>query len=99
MTRKRARESLVQTLCNICFYCGGKGQNKSPATICNEIIRSVQNISKKNCLDQKSITIEMNPLVYDIFFEEETSFLEHAEKEHGLEVKLLKKDELPPGKI
>ena len=94
MTRKRARESLVQTLCNICFYCEGKGQNKSPTTICNDIIRSVQKISKKNYLDQKIITIEMNPFVYDIFFEEEASFLEYTEKEYGLEVKLLKKHEL-----
>ena len=94
MTRKRARESLVQTLCNICFYCEGKGQNKSPRTICNDIIRSVQKISKKNYLDQKIITIEMNPFVYDIFFEEEASFLGHTKKEYGLEVKLLKKHEL-----
>merc|ERR1711969_270502 len=45
MTRKRARESLAQTLCNTCSYCDGKGHNKSPTTICNEIIRSVQRIS------------------------------------------------------
>ena len=36
----------------------------------------------------------MNPFVYDIFFEEEASFLEHTEKEYDLEVKLLKKHEL-----
>jgi ribonuclease G len=90
MTRKRARESLVQTLCNICSYCEGKGQNKSPTTISNEIIRSVQRIFTNNYLDRKNITIETHPFVYDIFFEEEASFLEQAEQKYGIEIKLIK---------
>ena len=93
MTRKRSRESLVQTLCNICSYCDGKGHNKSPTTICNEIIRSVQRISTNNYLNQKNVTIEMHPSVYDIFFEEETPFLEQAEQEYGLDIKLKKNHE------
>jgi ribonuclease G len=94
MTRKRSRESLVQTLCNTCSYCDGKGHSKSPTTICNEIIRSVQRISTDNYLNRKSVTIEMHPCVYDIFFEEEISFLEEAEHEYGLEVKLKKNNEV-----
>ena len=94
MTRKRSRESLVQTLCNTCSYCDGKGHNKSPTTICNEIIRSVQRISTNNYLNRKNVTIEMHPFVYDVFFEEETSFLEQAEQEYGLEVKLKENHEL-----
>ena len=94
MTRKRSRESLVQTLCNTCSYCDGKGHSKSPTTICNEIIRSVQRISTDNYLNRKSVTIEMHPYVYDVFFEEEISFLEEAEHEYGLEVKLKKNHEI-----
>ena len=94
MTRKRSRESLVQTLCNTCSYCDGKGHNKSPTTICNEIIRSVQRISTNNYLNRKNVTIEMHPFIYDVFFEEETSFLEQAEQEYGLEVKLIENHEL-----
>ena len=94
MTRKRSRESLVQTLCNTCSYCDGKGHNKSPTTICNEIIRSVQRIGTSSYLNRKSVNIEMHPCVYDVFFEEESSFLEQVEKEYGLEIKFLKNHEL-----
>ena len=94
MTRKRARESLVQTLCNTCSYCDGKGHNKSPTTICNEIIRSVQRLSTSNYLKRKSVKIEVHPCVYDVFFEEESSFLEQAEQEYGLDIKFLANHEL-----
>ena len=36
----------------------------------------------------------MHPFIYDVFFEEETSFLEQAEQEYGLEVKLTENHEL-----
>ena len=39
MTRKRVRESLIQTLCDPCDYCEGKGYIKNPSTVCYEIIR------------------------------------------------------------
>ena len=94
MTRKRARESLAQTLCNTCSYCDGKGHNKSPTTICNEIIRSVQRLSTSNYLKRKSVKIEVHPCVYDVFFEEESSFLEQAEQEYGLDIKFLANHEL-----
>ena len=89
MTRKRARESLAQTLCNTCSYCGGRGHNKSPTTICNEIIRAIQRICTDNYLNRKNLNIEVHPCVYDLFFEEESSFLEEVEQEYGLEIKFL----------
>ena len=94
MTRKRTRESLAQTLCNTCSYCDGKGHNKSPTTICNEIIRSVQQLSTRNYLKQKNVKIEVHPCIYDVFFEEESSFLEQAEQEYGLDIKFLANHEL-----
>jgi ribonuclease G len=89
MTRKRVRESLAQTLCDTCFYCSGKGHIKSPATISNEIIRSIQRICTDNHLKQTNLKIEVHPSVYDLFFDEESSFLEEIEQEYGLEVKFL----------
>jgi len=94
MTRKRARESLVQTLCNSCSYCDGKGHNKSPTTVCNEIIRSVQRLGTSNYLSRKSVQIEVHPCIYEIFFEEESSFLEQAEQEYGLDIKFSENREL-----
>ena len=89
MTRKRVRESLAQTLCDSCFYCGGRGHIKSPTTISNEIIRAIQRICTDDHLNQKNLTIEVHPSVYDLFFDEESSFLEDIEQKYGLEVKFL----------
>lgn len=94
MTRKRVRESLAQTLCDACFYCGGKGHIKSPTTISNEIIRAIQRVCTNNHLIQKNLRIEVHPSVYDLFFDEESSFLEEIEQEYGLEVKFLVSREL-----
>ena len=95
MTRKRVRESLSQILCSTCDYCGGKGHNRSPTTICNEIIRAIQRTcTNKNHLNQKNLSIEVHPLVYDLFFEEENSFLEELEQEYCLEIKFLVSDKL-----
>ena len=41
MTRKRTRESLIQTLCDPCFYCDGRGVVKGRRTICYEIFREL----------------------------------------------------------
>ena len=89
MTRKRVRESLAQTLCDTCFYCGGRGHIKSPTTISNEIIRAIQRICTDDHLNQKNLKIEVHPCVYDLFFDEESSFLEEIEQEYRLEVKFL----------
>ena len=85
MTRKRVRGSLSQTLCDPCPYCDGKGHIKSPTTVCYEIIRALQRLVTNN-LTQKNITIEVPPPVYDLLFEEETSYLDDIEKSYNIEV-------------
>lgn len=85
MTRKRVRGSLSQILCDPCPYCEGKGHIKSPTTVCYEIIRALQRLVTNN-LTQKNITIEVPAPVYDLLFEEETSYLEDIEKSYNIEV-------------
>ncbi len=85
MTRKRVRGSLSQTLCDPCPYCEGSGQIKSTTTVCYEIIRALQRLVTNN-LTQKNITIEVPPPVYDLLFEEETSYLDDIEKFYNIEV-------------
>ncbi|CCQ90795.1 Ribonuclease G [Nitrospina gracilis 3/211] len=87
MTRKRVRGSLSQTLCDPCPYCEGKGHIKSPATVCYEIIRALQRMVG-NHLTPKNITIEVPPAVYDLLFEEETSYIDELEKFYGIEVNI-----------
>ena len=86
MTRKRVRESLVQTLCDPCLYCHGNGYIKSSTTVCYEIIREIQRISSKNTLNRKSISVTVHPAIYDQLFEEESDFLEEMEKQSNIEI-------------
>lgn len=85
MTRKRVRESLAQTLCDPCFYCGGKGTLKSPTTICYEIIREIQKLASQN-LNHKAIHVEVHPSTYDLMYQEESSFIEETEEKHKIEI-------------
>src|SRR2546426_9677645 len=41
MTRKRTRESLAHVLCEPCPTCGGRGEVKTPPTLCYEILREI----------------------------------------------------------
>ena len=86
MTRKRVRESLAQTLCDPCDYCDGKGYIKSTSTVCYEIIREIKRRGTDNITKNK-IDIEMHPTLYNMLFEEESSFLEEIEKQSNIEIK------------
>ncbi len=85
MTRKRVRESLVQNLCDPCFYCEGKAYIKSPTTICYEIIREMQKRVSQN-LPRKALQVEVHPAIYDLMFQEESSFIEEMEEQHKIEI-------------
>ncbi|MCH8207996.1 MAG: Rne/Rng family ribonuclease [Nitrospinae bacterium] len=87
MTRKRVRENLIQTLCDPCPYCEGKGHIKSPTTVCYEIIRALQRIGG-NSLEKKTITLEIHPAVYDLLIEEESAFLDELERKQKVEVNI-----------
>ncbi|MDB5819582.1 MAG: rng, partial [Rhizobacter sp.] len=41
MTRKRTRESLAHMLCEVCPVCAGKGQVKTPRSVCYDILREI----------------------------------------------------------
>lgn len=86
MTRKRVRESLAQTLCDPCSYCHGNGYIKSPTSVSYEIIREIQRLTGKNQLSKKLLRIEVHPAIYDLLFEEESSFLEELEKQSDIEI-------------
>lgn len=85
MTRKRVRGNLIQTLCDSCPYCEGKGHIKSPTTVCYEIIRTLQRVGSDS-LEKKNITLEIHPAVYDLLVEEESAFLDELERKQKVEV-------------
>jgi len=85
MTRKRVRESLIQTLCDPCDYCEGKGYIKGPSTVCNEIIREIQRLGTDN-ITNKKIEIKVHSIIHDMLFEEDSGLLEEIEKQSNLEI-------------
>jgi ribonuclease G len=74
MTRKRTRESLTRTLCEICPYCEGKGFMKSQTTVCYEILRALA----RHLCDEGSTSVHVtaNPEIVQLLLEEESDQLE-----------------------
>lgn len=62
MTRKRARESLVQALCAPCTSCDGRGHVKATATIAYEVLRRIQREGALNA-SVSQITVRAHPAV------------------------------------
>ena len=49
MSRKRTRESLVQTMCAPCDYCAGEGVVKTAESICVEVLRALAQDHQARC--------------------------------------------------
>jgi ribonuclease G len=95
MTRKRTRESLTRTLCEQCPYCEGKGFLKSQTTVCYEILRAIdKHMSVEN---SRSITVNAEPEVVKILFEEESHHLESFQAKYNTKIHLNPDPNLPQG--
>src|SRR5262245_64312430 len=78
MTRKRARESLVQLVTEPCPTCEGAGVVKSVVTVAYEILREVRRSG--TLVDNEKIEIECAPRVADLLSKQERDYLDHLEK-------------------
>jgi ribonuclease G len=73
MTRKRTRESLAHILCEPCSICQGRGELKSPQTICYDILREVLRADRQ--FNAKEYRILASQRVIDLFLDEESNGL------------------------
>jgi len=73
MTRKRTRESLAHILCECCPACGGRGEVKTPRTICYEILRELLREAKQ--FNPREFRVLAAQIVIDMFLEEESQHL------------------------
>lgn len=71
MTRKRARESLTQMLCEPCPACQGRGKLKSPETVCYEIFREI--LRESRAYDSKKFLVLAAQAVIDRLLDEESA--------------------------
>ncbi|MDZ7653215.1 MAG: ribonuclease G [Burkholderiaceae bacterium] len=78
MTRKRTRESLAHILCEPCPTCGGRGEVKTPRTVCYEILRDILREARQfgdSIESLREFRILAAQPVVDLFLEEEAQSL------------------------
>jgi ribonuclease G len=73
MTRKRTRESLAHVLCEQCPICQGKGQVKTPRTVCYDVLREILRESRQ--FNPREFRVVASQTVIDLFLEEESQHL------------------------
>jgi ribonuclease G len=73
MTRKRTRESLAHVLCEPCPVCSGRGELKTPQTVCYEILREILRAERQ--FGAKEYRILASQKVIDMFLDEESTAL------------------------
>ena len=73
MTRKRTRESLAHVLCEPCAVCQGRGELKTPQTICYEILREIMREARQ--FNPREFRILAAQSVIDMFLDEESQSL------------------------
>ena len=73
MTRKRTRESLAHVLCEQCPTCAGRGELKTPRTVCYNILREIMRESKQ--FNPREFRILGSQAVIDMFLDEESQNL------------------------
>ena len=73
ITRKRTRESLAHVLCEPCPTCQGRGEVKTPQTICYEILREILREARQFNASEYRILAAQS--VIDMFLDEESANL------------------------
>jgi ribonuclease G len=73
MTRKRTRESLAHVLCEPCPVCQGRGELKTPQTVCYEILRELLREARQ--YNAREFRILGSQHVIDLFLDEESQSL------------------------
>jgi len=73
MTRKRTRESLAHMLCEVCPTCEGKGQVKTPRSVCYDILREILREARQ--FNPKEFRVIASAAVVEMLLDEESPHL------------------------
>jgi ribonuclease G len=73
MTRKRTRESLAHMLCEVCPTCEGKGQVKTPRSVCYDILREILREARQ--FNPKEFRVIASAAVVEMLLDEESQHL------------------------
>jgi ribonuclease G len=73
MTRKRTRESLAHMLCEPCPTCEGRGQVKTPRSVCYDILREI--VREARQFNPKEFRVVASAAVVEMLLDEESQHL------------------------
>ena len=73
MTRKRTRESLAHLLCEPCPTCFGKGQVKTPRSVCYDILREILREARQ--FNPREFRVVASAAVVEMLLDEESQHL------------------------
>jgi hypothetical protein len=86
MTRKRTRENLVQTLCEPCAYCEGKGYVLSSKSMAFRVVREIRSDLPRFCGRRVAVTVA--PSVAEELLRDSSSLLGELGEELGRELEV-----------
>ncbi|MCP5045499.1 MAG: Rne/Rng family ribonuclease [bacterium] len=86
MTRKRTRENLLQTLCEPCSYCEGRGFVLSSSSVAFKVLREIRNDLPR--FSSRRIAISVNPMVAEQLLRDSSSALSQLGEDLGREIEI-----------
>ncbi len=94
MTRKRTRESLAHLLCEPCPTCQGKGQVKTPRSVCYDILREILREARQ--FNPREFRVVASAAVVEMLLDEESQHLAGLSDFIGKPVSLQTEPSLSP---
>ena len=85
MTRKRTRESLEHVLCAPCGACSGRGFVKTSESVCYEIFREIQRLTRSYDVQQLMVLASQD--VVDLLLDEQRDALAELEEVASVPIK------------
>ncbi len=86
MTRKRTRENLVQTVCEPCSHCDGRGYLLSRESVAYKVLRAMRKDLPRFC--GRRLALAVHPRVAEILLGPERHALDAMERELGRELEV-----------
>ncbi|MCP4037266.1 MAG: Rne/Rng family ribonuclease, partial [bacterium] len=86
MTRKRTRENLLQTLCEPCSYCEGRGFVLSSSSVAFKVLREIRNDLPR--FSSRRIAISVTPSVAEHLLRDGSAALTQLTEDLGREIEI-----------
>lgn len=86
MTRKRTRENLVQSLCEPCSHCEGRGFVQSRETVAYKVLREIRKDLARFC--GRKIAVSVHPDVAAILLTQEKAILDGYGQLYGRSIEI-----------